>query len=97
MSDYGDMQHEMREQSQKKKAIRRKSNSELVRLYEAEYNYTLKEHTEFHFSLFHPKVGRMDYWPSSGTAVWFDKRGRQGKHFKITDIEQYIFKHLNHK
>lgn len=91
----GDAFREERERQQKQKNERRKSNSELVLLWEGDYNYRVVIHTESHFSLFKEDDGRrLDFWPSTGTAVWFDKNKRPGKHFKIGNIEEYIFAHF---
>jgi hypothetical protein len=77
------------------KAQRLKWNTDVVFWMCAELDFEVKKNTEFHFSLFHPKRGRMDYWPSTSNALWFQKNKSYGKPFRIDDIEQYLMKHFN--
>lgn len=77
------------------KADRLKWNTDVVFGMAEEYGYEVKRHSEFHFSLFHPKRGRMDYWPSTNTLAWFHKNKSYGTPVKINDIEAYLMEHFN--
>jgi hypothetical protein len=94
MSEMGDDFRQIREEQQKKKNERRKSSLELILLHEGDFDYTTKMHSEFHISLFRSDGSRLDVWPSSGKAMWFEKNKRPSKSFKIGNIEEYIFAHF---
>lgn len=72
-----------------------KWNTDVIFGMAEEYGYTIKKNTDFHFSLFHPTRGRMDYFPSTGKAGWFHKNKTYGKSFHIKDIEAYLMEHFN--
>jgi hypothetical protein len=93
MSEIGDMYEQMREESKKVKAKRLKWNTDVVLFLAEDLDFKITQHSEYHFSLFHVKKGRMDYWPSTQKACWY-KNNRPGKTFRIPDIEQYIFNHF---
>lgn len=67
-------------------------NTDVVGWLSAELDFEVEYHSEFHFSLTHPKRGRMDYWPSTNKAMWL----KDGKAFVIDDIEQYLMKNFKH-
>jgi hypothetical protein len=73
------------------KAQRLKWNTDVVFWMCAELDFEVKMHNEFHLSLMHPTRGRMDYWPSTGKAMWIKDNG---KAFHIEDIEQYLREHF---
>jgi len=93
MSEMADMYMDMREASRQIKAKNLKLNSEIVLFLGGFFQFGVTQHTEFHFSLYHPSKGRLDYWPSTKKAAWF-KNKRMGKAFKIKDIEKFIFDHF---
>lgn len=79
-----------------------KWNTDVVFGMAEEYGYTVKKHTDVHFSLFHPTKGRFDYFPSTGRGGWFNqskthggKLKQYGKTIKIDDIEAYLMEHFN--
>lgn len=72
-----------------------KWNTDVIFGMAEEYGYSVKKNTDFHFSLFHPTRGRMDYFPSTGKAGWFHKNKTYGKSFHIKDIEAYLMEHFN--
>lgn len=60
------------------------------------YDFEVKKHTEYHYSLFHQSKGRFDYWPSTSKGMWI-KNGKQGQSFKISNIEEFIEENFNSK
>lgn len=99
MSDMKDAYRQIKEANQITKNIRLKSNTELILLHEADFNYKVVQHSEFHITLIHEDRRRLDFWPSTGTARWFEKHRQPGKIFKIGNVEEYIyahFKRINH-
>lgn len=87
MSDMAEYHQDKRERKQKKKAEQLKWNSEVVLFLAGELDFEVKQHSEHHFSLFHESKGRLDYWPSTGKAMWL----KEGRSFQIPDIEKYLY------
>jgi hypothetical protein len=94
MSDIGEYWQEYRKKDQKRKADQLKWNTDIILWAEVEYKFKLVKHNEFHYSLYHPKRGRMDVWPSTGKVAWFQKGKMYGKPIVIDDIEAYLIKHF---
>jgi hypothetical protein len=56
--------------------------------------FGVRQNSEHHLSLFHPTKGRLDYWPSTGKAMWMSDRFRHNSTFHIPDIEKYLQDHF---
>lgn len=97
MSDYGDYCREQREKTQTQKAKNLKWNTDVVLGYAVEYEFEVKQHSDYHMSLFHPERGRFDYWPSTSKGGWFQNNKMLGKPSRIPDIEAYLMKHFKPK
>jgi hypothetical protein len=91
MSDMAEYYREQRDKEQQRKAARLKKDTELIGLYAGLFLFEFKTHNENHFSLFHKKKGRLDYWPTTGKAMWVTKKSSV---FVISDIEQFLLKHF---
>lgn len=96
MGDIGKYWNEHREKEQKRKADRLKWNTDVILWAKEEYGFELTQHTEFHFSLFHPTKGRLDIWPSTGKTMWIIK-GKTTFAKVIDDIEAYLVENFNPK
>lgn len=97
MSDMGEMWSEQREKLRSKKANLLKWNTDVMYGMQAEFDnyFEIKKHTEFHYSIFHPERGRMDFWPSTGKISWFNKNGKTyGKPTVIKDFEAYLMQNF---
>lgn len=94
MSDMADFYREQRDKDQAKRGNNLKKNTELVLVLAGFHEIEIKQHTDVHISLFHPKKGRFDYWPSTGKGAWIKARRPA---FRISDIEQFILKEFVHK
>lgn len=95
MGDIGEYYQEQRNKSQAQKAKNLKWNTDVVLGYAVEYDFEVKQHTEYHFSLTHPTLGRFDYWPSTSKGMWFHNINQKyGRAFHIEDIEAYLMKHF---
>lgn len=93
MSESGEYWHEVRIKEQLQKLKQLNWNTDVVNGLAFEYGFKLTVHNDFHFSLFDHNNIRMDYWPSTGKAMWFKKR-QTNKTFHIPDIEAYLMKHF---
>lgn len=96
MSELGEYWHEVRIKEQIAKLHKLNWNTDVIDGLSVEYGFKVTKHTEFHFSLFHKLKGRMDYYPSTGKAIWFHKR-QTNKSFHIPDIEAFLMKHFKPK
>lgn len=94
MGDMGEVWQDIRLKEQIKRLHQLNWNTDVVDGLSVEYGFEVTKHSEVHFSLFHHTRGRMDYWPSTGKAIWFHKK-QTNKSFHIPDIEAYLMKHFN--
>lgn len=62
-----------------------KWNTDVVYWHAVEFGFNVRQCNEYHLQLFHPILGLMNYWPSTGRAQW-----RDCKTFVIRDIEHYL-------
>lgn len=90
----GEGWQEMRLQNQVKKLKQLNWNTDVVLGYAVEYEFEVKQHTEHHMALLHPKRGWLNYWPSTNKAQWIHQGS---KAFIVKDIEAYLMKHFNPK
>ena len=98
MSELGEYYQEQKGKLICKKAKALEWNTFVVMGLSVEYDFKVVIHTEFHLSLFHPERGRMDYYPSTSRAGWFNKNNKvYGKSFHIPDIEAFLMKHFKPK
>ena len=94
MSEMAEMFRSFDEQQKDKRKKNLKWNTDVLLWAEVEYGFELKKHTDYHYSLIHPKRGRMDYWPSTNKLGWFNKNKMYGKPIMISDLEAYLMKHF---
>jgi hypothetical protein len=97
MGDIGELWNDIRKKQQQTKSDRLKNNTEILLIRQAEFEFELTTHSEYHYSLYQPGTNnRFDYWPSTGKGGWFDKKTNTmyGKPFFIQDIEAFILKHF---
>lgn len=92
MSEMGEFYQEQNEKLRKKKANLLKWNTDVLYGMQVEFDnyFEIRKHTDFHYSLIHPKRGRMDFWPSTGKIAWFQKNKTYGKPLVIKDFEAYL-------
>lgn len=95
MSEMADMYREFDARQKEKRQKNLKWNTDVVLGLCEEYGVEVKINSEYHFSLFHPKLGRMDYWPSTSRIGWFHGKKQYGKTAFVKDIEAYLMTHFN--
>lgn len=94
MSEIGEMWSDINENLRKKKADLLKWNTDVMYYLQTEYGFEIKKHTDFHYSLFHPKRGRMDFWPSTGKVSWFHKNKIFGRPTVVKDFEAFLMQNF---
>lgn len=97
MSELGEYYQEKRQQTQTEKAKNLKWNIEVLKHLSAELGFKCEQHSEYHFTLRHKELGRIDYWPSTNKMKRVhDKTGKpiHGKSFFVPDLEKYLDKNF---
>lgn len=94
MSDIADMYREFDERQKAKRKKNLKWNTDVLLWAEVEYGFKVVKHTEYHYSLYHPTKGRVDYYPSTCKKQNFKNGKPIGKPVILKDIEAYLMKHF---
>lgn len=93
MSEMGEYWQEKRLKDQVKKLHSLNWGVDVIYGLCEELNFTVKKHSDVHFSLIRYDKVRLDYWPSTGVGLWFHKR-QTNKSFHIKDIEAFLYKNF---
>jgi hypothetical protein len=92
MGDMGEVWQDIRLKNQVKKLQQLNWNTDVVMGLSVEYGFEVRQHTEYHMTLFNKKRNMwLDYWPSTSKAKW---KNQTTKTFEIPDIEAYLMKHF---
>lgn len=70
-----------------------KNNAELLVALAGEFDFPVQKLTDYQYRLTHSTKGQLDYYPSTGKALWLTGKERL-KSFVIPDIEQFILKNF---